>query len=779
MEASATAHKNIDFAYRCLVAVLALLLLSGQGYGQSSTPLGSWQVHVPYQQARAVADAGDRVYVAAPNGLFYYDKEFNTTKTVSKVDGLREQRISTIGYDAATSTLVIAYANTQVDLLRGNTLYNIPDIFRKTISGEKKINRITIADKLAYLSTSFGVVVLDLQRLEIKNTYSNLGPTGEVVSVQAAAILRDSIYVSTDIGLLAARRAGANLQDFHNWSGMGGGLPTPNAASSLAAFNGQLYAGTSGNGVYALHAGSWQQIAVGGNTAIRSLTAANGYLAIATPDGITLLHTSRKITALAHALLAQPQEAVVGSEGRLWVADGANGLVQLATDGTGATAFAPNGPYSTNSFRLYTHGGKAYVLSGGYNESYLDASIHEGFYVYEEGRWVNYNQFLYPDPQAYVPARDLVAAAYNPVTDKMYFASYGNGLLEWGGLGNAVLHNNGNSTLVSSLTPEDRNYVRVTDVAVDAEGSVWAVNRNQLANMPGLHRLQPDGTWSAFVLPGVADGSNLDKLLIDDYGRKWLSISRRRNTKSGLVVFDDTRNLVRSLSVGDGNGGLPDGAVYSMAKDLNGDVWVGTANGAGVYYTTEFVFESQPYDAHLPIISGRPLLNGQTVRAIAVDGANRKWMGTDNGLWLFSPDGDELLRHYTAQNSPLPSDKVLSVAVEHQTGVVFVATEGGIASYRAGATITEGKPECATVFPNPVRRDYTGLIGVSGLPNNAHVRITDISGTLVYKTRATGGTLSWDARDYNGKRVKAGVYLVMSADETGGQTCISKIAVLE
>jgi hypothetical protein len=216
-----------------------------------------------------------------------------------------------------------------------------------------------------------------------------------------------------------------------------------------------------------------------------------------------------------------------------------------------------------------------------------------------------------------------------------------------------------------------------------------------------------------------------------------------------------------------------------MAKDLNGDIWVGTANGVGVYYNPGFLFESQPYEAHLPIIDRRPLLSGQTVRSIAVDGANRKWMGTDNGLWLFSPDGDALLHHFTARNSPLPSDKVLSVAVQHQSGEVFVVTEAGVASYRSGATITEGKPECAVIYPNPVRRDYTGLVGVSGLPNNADVRITDISGTLVYKTRATGGTLAWDARDYNGKRVKAGVYLVMSSDAEGSQTCISKIAVLE
>jgi hypothetical protein len=772
-------RKKLYKAWLCVLAVLWLSASFTQVYGQSKVALGGWQVHVPYQQAKAVAYAGDCIYVAAENGLFYYDKEFNTTETITKAGGLREQQISAIGYDAATNTLVIAYANTQIDLLHGNTLYNISDVSRKAIAGEKRINHIFIHNKLAYLSSTFGVVVLDLQKQEVKASYSNLAPGGGEVSVQSTAILRDSIYIATNLGLLAAQQNGTNLQDFRNWSALNNGLPAADAATALAVFHNRLYAATFSDSLYTLGNGSWHPTSIVPGTTIYNVSATEAYMAVATAAGITLVDQQGKSTHLAHQLLGQARDAVVGVDGLVWAADRANGLVRLNITGTDAAAFAPNGPYSNNSFRVYAHGGKVYIPSGGYDQNYTEAGIRDGFSVYENGRWSSFNQFLYPDPQQYVPARDLVAAIYNPVTDRMYLGSYGNGLLVWGGLGDALLYNNTNSTLLSSLSPEDRQAIYVTDMAVDAEGNVWVVNRNQLTSAPGLHMLQPDGAWKSFVLPGVADGSNLEHILIDDVGQKWLSVARRRNTGSGLMVFDDAGNKVRHLSTGEGKGGLPDGAVYSMAKDLNGDIWVGTGSGVGVYYNPAFLFETQPYDAHLPIIDRRPLLNGQVVRAIAVDGAHRKWMGTDNGLWLFSPDGDELLHHFTTRNSPLPSDKVLSVAVEHQTGEVFVATEAGVASYRAGATITEGKPECAVVYPNPVRRDYTGLIGVSGLPNNADVRITDISGTLVYKTRATGGTLAWDARDYNGKRVKAGVYLVLSSDAEGSQTCISKIAVLE
>lgn len=732
-------------------------------------------MHVPYRQAKTLANAGDKVYVAAEKGLFYYDKEFNTTEAITKVDGLQAQQLSTIGYDAVTNTLVIAYANTQVDLLQENKLYNISDIYRKPLAGEKKINSIRLHNRLAYLSTSFGVVVLDLQKREVKETYSNLGPSGAQVTVSASAIRQDSIYLATDHGLLAAPLQGLNLQDFHSWKRRDEGLPATSAVVDLAVLGETLYAATATSGTYALKGKAWQENLLLPNTRVNSIKASDGYLAVATTEGLVLQNKSGQVQKLNHTLLAAPQKAVVEA-GVVWVADSRNGLVRLNQDGTRAEAFAPAGPFASDAFRLYASQGKVYAFSGGYDENNQPNGNKAGFYVYSKD-WQSYNSTLSPNLTFF---EDLVGATFNSQNQKLYIASYGRGLIEWNGPDEVKVYNGSNSPLLSAQSyTEKEQGIRVTDVATDTEGNVWVVNRSQLPSAPGLLALRPDGTWTPFVLPDIADGSNLDQLLLDDDGQKWLSVARRANRGNGLVVFDSEQNKVRRLGTGEGRGGLPDGAVYSMAKDRNGDVWVGTGSGVGVYYNPGYLFESQPYDARIPVIAGRPLLDGQTVRSIAVDGANRKWMGTDNGLWLFSPEGDKLIQHFTVKNSPLPSDKVLSVAVVHETGEVFVATDAGIASYRAGATVTEGKPECAVVFPNPVRRDYTGLIGVSGLPNNADVRITDVSGTLVYKTQATGGTLAWDGRDYNGKRVKAGVYLVLSSGQDGEQTCISKIAVLD
>ncbi|PVY44017.1 putative secreted protein (Por secretion system target) [Pontibacter virosus] len=762
---------------RLLYLSVVLLWLPTLVQAQSAVGIGQWQLHVPYTQGRAVADAGDRVYLAAEQGLFYYDKEFRNVQPITRIDGLSEQRISTIGYDPETNTLVIAYANANIDLLQKGRVINLTAILRLAVDGDKTTHHIHIHHKIAYLSTAFGLVVVDLARQEIKDTYTNLGPKGERLAIKASTVQGDWLYLLSGQQVWRANRLTSNLKDFRSWQLVETGLPAATLLTALATFQNQVYLAAEGFGLRVLRQGSWEQVPIPYGSTITHLQSSANYLLGTTELGILLLDNHDVASMLQYPGIRAPRMAVRDAEGTTWIADEQSGLIAWGL-GSEPKAFAPPGPGSSNSFRVAAGNGVVYVLSGGYSESYEPLHRANGYYSHRARQWYNNSPALSPADGK--PLRDFVSAAYNPVTGRVYMATYGQGLLVWKGEEQPILYNGTNSTLLSTQPATDRTeQIRLTDVAVDAAGQVWTVNRHRVSGAPGLHVLRPDGEWKGYSLLGIADNSNLERLAIDDNGYKWLSISREGNVHSGLVVYDEVRQQVRELRAGIGSGNLPSSAVYSITKDRNGDMWVGTAAGVGVFYSTAAVFSGQVYDARIPIIEGRPLLGGQLVRDIAVDGANRKWMATDNGLWLFSPDGDRMLQHFTTQNSPLPSNKVLSVAIEHGSGEVFVMTDEGIASYRAEATITEGEPDCAQVYPNPVRPDFAGLIGVSGLPNNADVRITDINGTLVHKARATGGTLTWDARGYNGKRIKAGVYLVFAADREARQTCITKIAVLE
>ncbi|GEO05327.1 ABC transporter substrate-binding protein [Adhaeribacter aerolatus] len=746
----------------------------------SNLLLGHWQMHQPNQQAKVVAAAEDKIYCATEDGFFYYDKTYNQLKTLSKVDGFSDVNISTLAYEPQTKTLIIAYQNTNIDLLQDGEIININAILRKQLPQEKYIYHIMLADKQAYLSCSFGVVLLDLVKHEINETYSNLGPNGAPVAVFASTILHDSLYLATANGMMAARRSNNNLLDFHNWKTFtpADGLPVTHNPDfrQVTTFNNKIFAAVNNDAVYLYNGSRWQKTIINlQNKQLHQLTAYPDFLLLANGEQLLLLDKNNNLTTKAAPGLQNPRYAVPEAGNTFWIADYQKGLVKL----TGATTeiLIPNGPLFSTGFRMYADSKNVYVVNGAYDETYKPQESQQGFEVLNARQWKSFNSFIYPDVKQYPLVQDLVGVVRNPVNQKLYLASYGDGLLEWEDLGKYKLYHSANSPLLRA-SPGNEHSIFLTDLTSDADGNIWVVNRHQNANAPGLHVLRMDGSWNSFSFPGFPDSGNLERIIIDNNGYKWMTVSKNNQNSGGILVYDEIKNAYRHLITAPAMGNLPGSAIYALVKDKHGYVWAGTDKGVAVFYEPENIFTANTIAATIPVLNRRPLLVNQLVRAIAVDGGNRKWVGTDNGLWLLSEAGETVVAHYTTENSPLPADKIQDITVNHSTGEVFISTPNGLISVRGTATETTGKPDCASVYPNPVRPGYTGLVGISGLPNNALVKITDTAGNLVYQAHATGGTLAWDLRDGNGKRVKSGVYLAFSASANGKQSCTSKIAVI-
>jgi ligand-binding sensor domain-containing protein len=225
--------------------------------------------------------------------------------------------------------------------------------------------------------------------------------------------------------------------------------------------------------------------------------------------------------------------------------------------------------------------------------------------------------------------------------------------------------------------------------------------------------------------------------------------------------------------------------VYSIAEDLDGNIWVGTDQGPLIYYNPEQVFNEdlKAYRIKIPRNDGTDLsdymLKTETITAIAIDGANRKWLGTfSSGAYHLSPDGVTLLKNYNEQNSPIFSNSIVSLAIDNKSGDVWFGTSKGIQSVRDNATTGEEKFTNVYTFPNPVREDFTGNVTVTGLMRDSQIRITDISGNLVYETVSDGGQATWDLKTYNGRRVATGVYLVFCASNDGSQSFVTKMLVI-
>jgi ligand-binding sensor domain-containing protein len=294
---------------------------------------------------------------------------------------------------------------------------------------------------------------------------------------------------------------------------------------------------------------------------------------------------------------------------------------------------------------------------------------------------------------------------------------------------------------------------------------------------------KPDDTWQSFQIPYSIVSAR--KMVFDKEGRLWMC-----QRAGNIIVYEPGENLdapqagtnVVSLGTGSGNGGLPNNNVWCMAEDKNGDMWVGTDEGIGVFYCASNVLsQTNRCDADRIKVERDGFIGylfaTEIVKAIAVDGANRKWVGTTNGVWLITDDGKTELLRFTKDNSPLPSNFITDIRINQQTGEVFIGTENGLVSYMGDATLGEATKGTALVYPNPVKSSYQGVIAIKGLVDNAYVKITDVSGTLVFQGRANGGQMVWDGNGYNGVRVKTGVYMVYAATDLGKERNVAKIVL--
>jgi len=257
---------------------------------------------------------------------------------------------------------------------------------------------------------------------------------------------------------------------------------------------------------------------------------------------------------------------------------------------------------------------------------------------------------------------------------------------------------------------------------------------------------------------------------------------------NGLLVLNDNHTIDNSgddkwklFRTGPGSGNLPSNDVLSIAKDKSGFIWVGTSNGVAVIQCPQEVFMSG-CEAIWPVIKegnfSNYLFKGQEVKSIVVDGADRKWIATSNGVWLVNADGDKIIENFTDENSHLLSSDVKSITIDGKTGEVFFATAKGISSYRGAATEAQETKNNVLVFPNPVPPSYNGNIGIRGLPENSIVKVTEMNGRLVYQTRATGGQAVWNGKDYKGRQAASGIYLVIAENDSKQEKVVTKIVFI-
>lgn len=747
----------------------------------ASAQIGSWQSHVSYRSGQSVAVAGNTVYAATENGFFYYDKRINETVTLGKRNGpssrgpetsvmrqsdrssrgLSDVGISRLLYLADQQRLLIAYQNGNLDFLSlsatgepGEVLNVNTIVAAPNLPPVRAINHINRIGNNAYLSTDFGVVVLDVVKNEIRDTYFSQRADGSPRPIYQTAATADSLYAltaparTTETGrrLLAVRFApGVNIADPGNWRP----VAEPEAQiESITASQGRLSATVNGRGIYDRQSGGWTLIQPLPNPIIRRFPDAGTGLILATNQAVTASGAG----PFTGPLLTDPRE-VVADGNRIWVADGQSGL--LAGNAGTFGRIAPEGPAQDAFSRLYAYPNRLVALPG----SPQDARIltigqpPAELLSLPDGRWQG--------TSAAGLDRGFNSAAYLPTDQRLYLGSFGGGLWsqETGQAPTPVALPATIGSFISSLAP-------------DLDGNLWITTAGPNARPTKLHVRRPDGTFQSF--PAVTQ-LNVAQVVPDDNGFLWL----RLDGGGGLLVFDPTTNRLLSLTTQSGQGGLLTNGVRALVKDRTGVIWVGTDLGPTVFDNPAGAFEGA-IDAQPPRLNGRRLLANEVVMSIAVDGGNRKWIGTQTGLYHVAPDGSQLLNSFTADNSPLPNNTIQALAIEPVSGRVFIQTDRGIVSYRGSATEPAEtlNPGNLTIFPNPVRPDFGGTVGINGLTDNATVKVLDAGGQLVYETRSQGGTATWNLRDYQNRPAQTGVYLIVVVAADGTEGLAGKLAVV-
>ena len=430
---------------------------------------------------------------------------------------------------------------------------------------------------------------------------------------------------------------------------------------------------------------------------------------------------------------------------------------------------------------MTTNGNDLWVAAGGYEATWGNLYINPQFQLNREGKWSVFDRRVIPVDNDF---RDIASILVDPKDpDHVFAGSWGGGVLEFRGGKFEKRYDNFNSSLQTEWANDiTAPYVRIGGMDFDSKGNLW-VSNSHVAKV--LSVFKTDGSWESFEMKGIANDYTIGKVVVTQNDDKWVMVPRQKGHE--LYALNSTNDVAKEQSlVAYFSNGTEDlitklTDILSMAEDKNGELWVGTSTGVAVFsnpqkiWDDEFMYATRP-GLNLGDQLFHPLLEKEAITAIAIDGANRKWFGTKNsGVFLVSEDGEKEIEHFDTENSPLPRNDISDIAINQNTGEVFIGTSAGLISYMGQATKANDEFTDVYVYPNPVRETYDGPIVVKGLVDDTDVKITDISGNLVYKTTSLGGQAVWDGRNLNGNRCKTGVYLVFMNDPTGDKTKVTKL----
>lgn len=753
--------KKININSFCKKTFFLLLVFgSCSQYFAQNISSKKWKDLFSYNNVFAISHVDTKLIAATENGIFYYDTANGEITKLSKANGLHEVKISAFDFNPETKIGLIGYNTGALDIITPEGITYVVDIpVAQGFNGDKKINHISISGNLAVISVNYGVSIFDLEKKEFGastffTTGSSYQPSNE------ATIKGNTIYSATDTGL-KTHDLNVTFPVFSTWITLLSGNFTQASSNNSVAFS-------TPTTVYYENGTALNAISSNFSN-IRDVVVNDGKIIIT--DEVRVYVYSLSGVSIDNLTFSEECNTTNVFGGKLFAGTKTSGVKDVQNN-----IYKPDGPYNNASYKLTLLNDQIWVSTGGlssYNEPiYRDF----GYYHFDGTKWI-YPQYFIDNPILF-NVMDVVPNPSNP--NEVFFTNHNFGgdkgiyKMENDVFVKRYKNNDSSSPFLNrpiGLRYDENNQLFVTVFAI--ENSPLGTGYYSYNSSSDDFTLVPVASVGGALKPVIKDGNifipapfgNDGGLIIKKYGTSPIST----NVPTKIIRLENN---------------LPSNGVVSVAIDLNDDVWIGTRLGLRILPDVESALTDLTPQTEPIIITqngvGEEIFRDNTVLQIAVDSGNHKWVSVDGGgVYYFSEDGQQTIKQFTKENSPLPTNSVTDIQIDEATGKVYFVTFDGIVVYQGDVSNVTSEFNNVTVYPNPVvQSQFRGNVTIRGLANKANIRITDAAGNLVHSAVARGGFYEWDLNNQKGRRVASGVYFVLMTNDDATSKATVKIAVV-
>jgi len=776
------------------IVLFSIIIILGTLPGGFAQPINTWTTHTSFNVVNDLTFTNENALWGATEGGVFVFEDGQFSRFFTTLEGLSQLDASVITHNRANDNIIMGYQNGVIDILdpEDNTITTLDDIKRADQFNPRSISDIDFTADSMLVATDFGIVVYDLNTLLVTTTFTKLGEFDRGIPVSDIIIRNDTIFAATQQGI-ATGNLNVDLLLQENWENLDSdnGLPQ-GQVNSIALQGNRIFASVSDIGNFIYDGISFRQTDLFGDVPVTQFKRNQDSGTIFGFMRSRVFSLSENGSRLSFPISpGRPGRSIAitgtGSNERIFIGTTAEGFLEIRQGEISQNK--PDGPSINFVDGLTFRNG---TLFAGTSRTFVFGSPLNSFKTYNifDGEsWRTFNRFN----SELIQQRNYINGFRTAATDTfLYVSSWGHGILQQN-LETDELRIFDNSNSAITGIPNNPDFIVSPGLEIDSNNGIWVTSF--LSNPPLFHL--PPGETEWIPVPKAVAVSNTDQyfnMLVDQNDQKWIALTTNQLEGTGLLVFDEgdindpTDNRSIKLNREFNNGNLPDLKINAFVEDREGEIWIGTDRGVARFLFPDLILEPgavQERRAQWLInadttAESQFLLRDVDATALAVNGANQKWIGTRNdGLWLVNQTGSRILNHLTEENSPLLNDNITSLAMDNETATLFIGTEAGLTSFVDVPTEPVSELSSLFIFPNPFSYDKnSGQINIENLSDATTVNIITVDGVMVNQFDARGGRATWDGRNFDGQKLATGVYLIVAIDVDTQDKAVGKVLIV-